>query len=77
MAWRSDSYLAMGMLGFALFVLLGITSLPSVSNSLNWREFSCIQVLNQNLYESFYTITDSESRMLDIRRFGRQHLILC
>ncbi|KAL7835866.1 hypothetical protein SRHO_G00282130 [Serrasalmus rhombeus] len=43
MAWRSDSYLAMGMLGFALFVLLGITSLPSVSNSLNWREFSCIQ----------------------------------
>ncbi|XP_066532462.1 metalloreductase STEAP4 [Hoplias malabaricus] len=43
MAWRSDSYLAMGMLGFAFFVLLGITSLPSVSNSLNWREFSCIQ----------------------------------
>ncbi|KAI4897426.1 hypothetical protein NFI96_014542 [Prochilodus magdalenae] len=43
MAWRSDSYLAMGMLGFALFVLLGITSLPSVSNSLNWREFRCIQ----------------------------------
>ncbi|XP_076869249.1 metalloreductase STEAP4 [Brachyhypopomus gauderio] len=43
MAWRSDSYLSMGMLGFALFILLGITSLPSISNSLNWREFSFIQ----------------------------------
>ncbi|XP_027027632.2 metalloreductase STEAP4 [Tachysurus fulvidraco] len=42
-AWRSDSYLSMGILGFALFVLLGITSLPSVSNSLNWREFRFIQ----------------------------------
>ncbi|MCI4391330.1 hypothetical protein PGIGA_G00132880 [Pangasianodon gigas] len=42
-AWRSDAYLSMGILGFALFVLLGITSLPSVSNSLNWREFSFIQ----------------------------------
>ncbi|XP_017309007.1 metalloreductase STEAP4 isoform X1 [Ictalurus punctatus] len=42
-AWRSDAYLSTGMLGFALFVLLGITSLPSVSNSLNWREFRFIQ----------------------------------
>ncbi|XP_058232346.1 metalloreductase STEAP4 isoform X1 [Hemibagrus wyckioides] len=42
-AWRSDSYLSMGILGFALFVLLGITSLPSVSNALNWREFRFIQ----------------------------------
>ncbi|KAM9782893.1 metalloreductase STEAP4 [Neosynchiropus ocellatus] len=42
-AWRSDSYLAMGILGFALFVLLGISSLPSVSNALSWREFNFIQ----------------------------------
>ncbi|KAK7886375.1 hypothetical protein WMY93_025996 [Mugilogobius chulae] len=33
----------MGILGFALFILLGITSLPSVSNALSWREFSFIQ----------------------------------
>lgn len=43
MAWRSDSYYAMGILGFGLFVLLGISSLPSVSNALSWREFSFIQ----------------------------------
>ncbi|KAM4601391.1 metalloreductase STEAP4-like [Polymixia lowei] len=42
-AWRSDSYLSIGILGFCLYVLLGITSLPSVSNALSWREFSFIQ----------------------------------
>ncbi|KAM3873346.1 metalloreductase STEAP4-like [Diretmus argenteus] len=42
-AWRQDSYYSMGILGFGVYVLLGITSLPSVSNALSWREFSFIQ----------------------------------
>lgn len=42
-AWRGDSYYSMGILGFGLYLLLGITSLPSVSNALSWREFSFIQ----------------------------------
>ncbi|XP_022621340.1 metalloreductase STEAP4 [Seriola dumerili] len=42
-AWRSDSYYAMGILGFGVYLLLGITSLPSVSNALSWREFNFIQ----------------------------------
>ncbi|NWH89929.1 STEA4 Metalloreductase, partial [Aegithalos caudatus] len=42
-AWISDSYLALGILGYFLFVLLGITSLPSVSNNVNWREFRFVQ----------------------------------
>ncbi|XP_071325289.1 metalloreductase STEAP4-like [Trachinotus anak] len=42
-AWRSDSYYAVGILGFGVYLLLGITSLPSVSNALSWREFSFIQ----------------------------------
>uniref|UniRef100_A0A8C8RXP2 STEAP4 metalloreductase n=1 Tax=Pelusios castaneus TaxID=367368 RepID=A0A8C8RXP2_9SAUR len=41
--WISDSYVALGILGFFLFLLLGITSLPSVSNSVNWREFRFVQ----------------------------------
>ncbi|XP_047454886.1 metalloreductase STEAP4-like [Mugil cephalus] len=43
MAWRVDSYYSMGVLGFGLYLLLGISSLPSVSNALSWREFSFIQ----------------------------------
>ncbi|XP_028325456.1 metalloreductase STEAP4-like [Gouania willdenowi] len=42
-AWRGDSYYSMGILGFGFYILLGISSLPSVSNALSWREFSFIQ----------------------------------
>ncbi|KAJ8376989.1 hypothetical protein SKAU_G00075690 [Synaphobranchus kaupii] len=42
-AWRKDSYYSIGILGFAFYILLGITSLPSVSNTINWREFRFIQ----------------------------------
>uniref|UniRef100_A0A8C4MMN7 STEAP4 metalloreductase n=1 Tax=Equus asinus TaxID=9793 RepID=A0A8C4MMN7_EQUAS len=42
-AWLNDSYISLGILGFFLFVLLGITSLPSVSNAVNWREFRFVQ----------------------------------
>uniref|UniRef100_A0A3Q3JED8 Ferric oxidoreductase domain-containing protein n=1 Tax=Monopterus albus TaxID=43700 RepID=A0A3Q3JED8_MONAL len=42
-AWGTDSFYALGILGFFLYVLLGITSLPSVGGSLSWREFSFIQ----------------------------------
>nr|XP_029535353.1 metalloreductase STEAP4-like isoform X2 [Oncorhynchus nerka] len=42
-AWHDDSYLSLGILGFGMYVLLGITSLPSVINALSWREFSFVQ----------------------------------
>lgn len=44
LAWRTDSFYSMGILGFGVYILLGITSLPSVSNALSWREFSFVQV---------------------------------
>ncbi|XP_078283943.1 metalloreductase STEAP4 [Rhinoraja longicauda] len=43
LSWRVDVYFALGMLGFGLYVLLGITSFPSVSNAVNWREFRFVQ----------------------------------
>lgn len=39
-----DSFYALGILGFFLYVLLGLTSLPSVGGTLSWREFSFVQV---------------------------------
>ncbi|XP_078091439.1 metalloreductase STEAP4-like [Mustelus asterias] len=41
--WRSDLFYAFGILGFFVFCLLGVTSLPSVSNAMNWREFRFVQ----------------------------------
>uniref|UniRef100_A0A3B4Z5U9 Metalloreductase STEAP4-like n=1 Tax=Stegastes partitus TaxID=144197 RepID=A0A3B4Z5U9_9TELE len=42
-AWGADSFFVTGILGFFLYVLLGLTSLPSVGGSLSWREFSFVQ----------------------------------
>uniref|UniRef100_A0A4W6CXF7 STEAP3 metalloreductase n=1 Tax=Lates calcarifer TaxID=8187 RepID=A0A4W6CXF7_LATCA len=41
--WRSDLYLSCGILGFGVLTLLAITSLPSVGNAFNWREFTFVQ----------------------------------
>ncbi|XP_037644747.1 metalloreductase STEAP3 [Sebastes umbrosus] len=41
--WRSDLYLSSGILGFGALSLVAITSLPSVGNALNWREFTFVQ----------------------------------
>ncbi|XP_041040509.1 metalloreductase STEAP4-like [Carcharodon carcharias] len=41
--WRGDLFYALGILGFFSFCLLGVTSLPSVSNAMNWREFRFVQ----------------------------------
>ena len=41
--WRINSFLMAGVLGFAFAVLLGLTSLPSISSGLSWREFRLFQ----------------------------------
>ncbi|XP_062302392.1 metalloreductase STEAP3 [Osmerus eperlanus] len=41
--WRMELYLSVGILALGLLSLLAATSLPTVANSLNWREFSFIQ----------------------------------
>ncbi|KAJ8252784.1 hypothetical protein GJAV_G00205550 [Gymnothorax javanicus] len=41
--WRMELYLSFGILALGVLSLLAITSLPSVGNALNWREFSYVQ----------------------------------
>ncbi|CAN9498104.1 unnamed protein product [Ophioblennius macclurei] len=41
--WRMELYLSAGIMALGLLSLLAITSLPSVSSTINWREFSFIQ----------------------------------
>ena len=40
---RKSLYLGAGVIGYFVAVILGITSLPSVSSSLSWREFRFLQ----------------------------------
>ena len=39
-----EIYLSMGVLALGMLSLLAVTSLPSIANSLNWKEFSFVQV---------------------------------
>ncbi|KAM4606569.1 STEAP1 protein-like [Polymixia lowei] len=41
--WRMEIYVSLGIMGLGLLALIAVSSLPSVSNTLNWREFTCIQ----------------------------------
>ncbi|XP_069791331.1 metalloreductase STEAP3 isoform X2 [Narcine bancroftii] len=41
--WRMEIYLFFGILAIGVLSFLAVTSLPSVANSLNWREFNFIQ----------------------------------
>lgn len=42
--WRMEIYVSLGILALALLAVLAVTSIPSVSYSLTWREFHYIQV---------------------------------
>lgn len=39
-----EIYLSLGVLALGTLSLLAVTSLPSIANSLNWREFTFVQV---------------------------------
>ncbi|KAG8004625.1 Metalloreductase STEAP2 [Nibea albiflora] len=41
--WRMELYLSVGIMALGLLSLLAVTSLPSVANAVNWREFTFIQ----------------------------------
>ncbi|XP_029784455.1 metalloreductase STEAP2 isoform X2 [Suricata suricatta] len=41
--WRIEMYISFGIMSLGLLSLLAVTAIPSVSNALNWREFSFIQ----------------------------------
>ncbi|KAL1021894.1 hypothetical protein UPYG_G00019410 [Umbra pygmaea] len=41
--WRMELYLSVGILALGTLSLLAVSSLPTVGNSLNWREFSFVQ----------------------------------
>ncbi|KAM3857022.1 metalloreductase STEAP3-like [Diretmus argenteus] len=41
--WRMELYVSVGIMALGLLSLLAVASLPSVANTLNWREFSFIQ----------------------------------
>ncbi|KAA8579567.1 hypothetical protein FQN60_006660 [Etheostoma spectabile] len=54
--WRMELYLSVGIMALGLLSLLAVTSLPSVANTVNWREFSFIQCTLGNCALSMATL---------------------
>lgn len=52
--WRVEMYVSFGIMSLGLLSLLAITSIPSVHSTLNWREFSFIQVQTLKLSGKFW-----------------------
>lgn len=53
--WRMEMYISFGIIALGLLSLLAITSLPSIANSLNWREFSFVQVKSTLAYSGGFS----------------------
>lgn len=59
--WRMELYLSVGILALGLLSLLAVASLPSVSSSVNWREFSFVQVGPTGVGSARSHVADTES----------------
>ncbi|XP_036599308.1 metalloreductase STEAP3 isoform X1 [Trichosurus vulpecula] len=70
--WRLEIYISLGILALGILSLLAITSLPSISNSLNWREFSFVQSTLGFLalvITTFHTLTYGWTRAFEESRY--------
>ncbi|XP_071418532.1 metalloreductase STEAP3 isoform X2 [Pithys albifrons albifrons] len=70
--WRMEIYISVGIIALGLLSLLAITSLPSIANSLNWREFSFIQSslgFIALVVSTLHTLTYGWSRAFDENQY--------
>lgn len=69
--WRMELYLSVGIMALGLLSLLAVASLPSVANTVNWREFTFIQVhtvIHRNTLH-VNTVVKKECEPLEIHGF--------
>lgn len=70
--WRMEIYLSLGVLALGTLSLLAVTSLPSIANSLNWREFSFVQSslgFVALVLSTLHTLTYGWARAFDVARY--------
>lgn len=64
--WRMELYLSVGIMALGLLSLLAVASLPSVANTVNWREFTFIQVLQSHTHIHTHTFHVNIRRRIKI-----------
>ncbi|XP_006891553.1 PREDICTED: metalloreductase STEAP1 [Elephantulus edwardii] len=70
--WRMEIYVSVGILGLAILALLAVTSIPSVSDALTWREFNFIQRklgMASLLLGTIHALIFAWNKWVDIKQF--------
>ncbi|XP_072273955.1 metalloreductase STEAP3 [Pyxicephalus adspersus] len=70
--WRMEIYVSLGIIALGILSLLAVSSLPSVGNALNWREFNFIQSqlgLSALVISTLHTLTFGWRRAFDPNRY--------
>ncbi|XP_034820284.1 STEAP1 protein [Pan paniscus] len=70
--WRMEIYVSLGIVGLAILALLAVTSIPSVSDSLTWREFHYIQSklgIVSLLLGTIHALIFAWNKWIDIKQF--------
>uniref|UniRef100_G3T7K1 Ferric oxidoreductase domain-containing protein n=1 Tax=Loxodonta africana TaxID=9785 RepID=G3T7K1_LOXAF len=70
--WRMEIYVSLGIVGLAILALLAVTSIPSVSDSLTWREFHYIQSklgMVSLLLGTIHALIFAWNKWVDIKQF--------
>ncbi|XP_040820802.1 metalloreductase STEAP1 [Ochotona curzoniae] len=70
--WRMEIYVSLGIVGLAILALLAVTSIPSVSDSLTWREFHCIQSklgIVSLLLGTIHALVFAWNKWIDVKQF--------
>ncbi|XP_063788906.1 metalloreductase STEAP3 isoform X2 [Pseudophryne corroboree] len=70
--WRMEIYVSVGIMALGILSLLAVSSLPSVGNSLNWREFTFIQStlgFAAMVISTLHTLTFGWSRAFEGSRY--------
>lgn len=70
--WRMEIYVSLGIVALGILALLAVTSIPSVSDSLTWREFHFIQSklgIVSLLLGTIHALIFAWNKWVDIKQF--------
>ncbi|XP_042540618.1 STEAP1 protein isoform X2 [Dipodomys merriami] len=70
--WRMEIYVSLGIVGLAILAVLAVTSIPSVSDSLTWREFHYVQSklgIVSLLLGTIHALIFAWNKWVDIKQF--------
>ncbi|KAM4028271.1 STEAP1 protein isoform 2-T4 [Anomaloglossus baeobatrachus] len=70
--WRMEIYVCLGIIALAILGILAVASIPSIGNSLSWREYTFIQSKLGHIALSLstvHTLVFAWNKWVDVKQF--------